>query len=117
MNPIEAAVSPLRAEAVARAQQDAQALADRYLATLAAADWNLDTVAPRPRNDMSTVAYRTAQRRRNLFCMISSIDRDRMPAVVRMNTPTIHCRDDAKVATFIQQAMEAAGVAYDAFVA
>jgi hypothetical protein len=115
MNPIEAAVSPLRTDAVVRAETDATTLANRLLAELEAAGWDLNTVAPRPTTDMSRATYKSYQRRRAQFAMVA---RYAGAAVLRnRNSPEIYARDDERVAKFVQQCKEAAAASYDAFVA
>lgn len=73
MNLIAAAVEPLRAKAIARAEEYAREIIDRAYAELAAAGWDLNKVAPRAKSTMNRRDYKMAQNRRNFFGQITSI--------------------------------------------
>lgn len=115
MNPIETAVAPLRTDAIARAEKDATDLVTKMLAELAAADWNLDTVAPRPRTDIRREDYKRMMRNRERYATITVTDlRGKFSS--RMGDPSFVKADASRSAAFIERCKFAAGIQYDAFV-
>jgi Asp-tRNA(Asn)/Glu-tRNA(Gln) amidotransferase A subunit family amidase len=113
-NAIEAAVAPLKNDAIARAEQEATALIERLAEKLAANDWNVDLVAPQPnsmRDGRETYLRKQAQRRlySSLFESVKCSRSMRDPFEVK--------RNPEREARFIDGAKVDAAAQYDAFVA
>lgn len=117
MNPIEAAVAPLKIDAIARAEQEARNLVAHHARRLAECDGNAEILAPRPdsRTD-GRERYREKDRRRALLDSLTTLQNY---DVVKYDwrAPEIRKIDDAKVEAFVEQAKRFAGQQYDAFVA
>ncbi len=113
-NLIEAAVAPVKAEAFARAQQDAVALIDRLTAKLEEAGWDLDVAAPYPnsRTDGRNT-YLAKKARRSLFEAITRSAQSSRS----MRDPCIVVPAPDREAHFVNNAIDLAGQQYDAFVA
>jgi hypothetical protein len=110
-NPIEAAVSPLKEDAVKRAAQEAQKLVDHLTRRLAECENNADVLAPRPAyNDSS---YKEKSARRTLLNSLTVS----LKGVLSYNEPDIRAMDDKRISYFIDQAKLDAAAQYDAFVA
>lgn len=114
MNPIETAVSPLKVEAVARAEKECRAMVQRMTETLEGAGWDLNVVAPYPNSrTMDRKAYLQAKARRNSF---HAITRSIKPTL-RPGEPYIVELFPAAVERFVESCKADAAAQYDAFVA
>lgn len=108
-NPIYAAVEVYRAPAIQRAKERAAEMLDKMYAALAAADWNLDVVAPEPRSMRdSKREYHQKKAARAAFLSIASRDKARCDAAYRefYANPNRDLRERA--ATFVQRDQELA---------
>jgi hypothetical protein len=112
MNPIEAAIGPLKSQAMERAEKDAKALIERVLTDLEKNGWNLDLAAPRPNSRMSRIEYKTKASINNLYALITASDW----VTRRMNEPDMRKRSEKNEVKFVQNAVELAAAQYDAFV-
>lgn len=113
MNAIEAAVTPLKNEAIARAEQEANALIARLVERITAHEWNVDAVAPSPGPYENRENYLRRQRNRDMYTrMFKSVHSTR-----RTNEPLIVERSPTAEALFIETAIRDAADQYDAFVA
>ena len=112
-NPVQDAVAPLKAEAMARAEQEATKVVLRVWEKLADAGWDMHVAAPYPRaNRCSRIEYKAGVNRYHLFSSLVDTVSSRS-----MCDPHIVKNNPAKEAAFIKKAVEMAGVQYDAFVA
>ena len=112
-HPVETAVSPLKAEALARAEKDALDLIHRLIAQLEEKGWDLDKVAPRPNGQMSREQYQTMAHRHSLFERVTTW----VKPTFRLNEPNLRKRSPENEAQFVADAVTLAGQQYDAFVA
>ena len=113
MNPIETAVSPLKAEAIARAEKRATQMIEQMVEQLKAVDYDLNKVAPIPNSGIGRPAYMAAQSKRNMFlCVFRSVHCSR-----RLDMPFTVALNEECAARFVAQAGENAAFEYDAFVA
>lgn len=113
MNVIETAVLPLKADAVQRAEQEAQRMIARIIEALEAADWNLDAVAPRPHARMSREEYVRLLSKHDLFKSVTiHTQTSRRPS-----EPDIRARSPEAEQRFISAAKQDAAFQYDLFVA
>lgn len=110
-NPIEAAVSPLKEDAIKRAAQEAMRIVDHLTRRLAECEGNADVLAPRP--DWRDGAYKEKMGRRQLLESISKSTKLARP----YSEPDIRVIDADRVAKFVQDAMDNAAAQYEAFVA
>jgi hypothetical protein len=113
VNPIEAAVMPLKEAAVDRAEQEAKKLIATVLKRLEEAGWDLDVVAPRPKGNFSREAYAKASALVSLYSSVTTyVHGSRRPS-----EPNLRKASPEAEAKFIKNAREDAAAAYDAFVA
>lgn len=112
-NPIEAAVAPLKADAIKRAEQEANKLVDRVRTELAAAGNDLQKCAPYPRTNVDRMTYQRYLSRYQLFHAICKL----RAATRRLDDPNYADVNDALVLRFIDQAKADAAAQYEAFVA
>lgn len=114
-NVIIAAVAPLKADAIARAEKDARELVAKVAAKLEAAGWDLNVAAPssdRRRDDERTQAIKDG--RRSLY---HSVTKSRPDQSYRLDAPYLVDMDPALVDRFIENAKRDAALQYDEFVA
>lgn len=115
---IAAAIEPMRAAAVADARNRTAAFAERMIAVLQAADFDLDVAAPRPKTNISREQYRQQMSVRQFFERITTRDADRNAGLFqRRFDPRYVVVDVAGVQKQIDQAGEEASAGFDAFVA
>lgn len=110
-NPIEAAVAPLKADALTRAEKNAREMVAEYVAALAEMG---GARYPYPKSfGMGREQYARAMAKYNVMNALTTP----LKSTHRLGEPVLCKIDPAKVERFVQQAQEAAGLAYDAFVA
>lgn len=114
MNPIEAAVAPLKDRAVALAASRAEQKIAHVLADLAEHGMSLQAAAPYPKSfNMSRRDYQEKKAKHNLYRQLtSSPDRSCIPG-----RDDIRERNEAGEAYFIKSFKEAAAASYNAYVA
>lgn len=113
INPIEAAVAPLRVDAVARATKEANDLVDRVTIQLAAADNDMNKCAPYPSRGMTVNKYHSALSRYKLFNSLVTY----RECTHRPGQLAYADLDIEKVYRFIEETKKTAAEQYDAFVA
>ncbi len=114
-NPIADAVKPMRDPAVAAAEAAVLAKVESLATRLAAADWNLDAVAPR--GNLWTANYQAAQRLRDFVTALFEIDRTRTAGARRRGEPVFVKRSEERVARAVEMAREQAAGLFDSYVA
>lgn len=108
------AIAPLKDAAVEYAGQLAQREADRALAMLEAAGWDLEVAAPYPNSGIGRIAYRTAIEKR---AVLSRLSVSTNPRGCRMpHEPDMRARSEAGVAGYVAEERAAAGASFDAYV-
>jgi hypothetical protein len=121
MNPIEAAVAPLKDRAVALAAARAEQKITEVLADLHAHGWSLKAAAPHPRSNMSRRSYKEMQAKHNLYRQLTDrADRTNDPNAYLSSVPgadDLRISNDASEVHFVKQFKEAAAASYDAYVA
>ncbi len=113
--PIAEAVKPMRDPAVAAAEAAVLAKVESLAARLAAADWNLDAVAPRGK--LWTANYQAAQRLRDFVTALFETDQARSGVTRRPGDPVFVKRSEERVARTVEMAREQAAAQFDAYVA
>ena len=112
-NPVEAAVAPLKAQAMARAEQDAVKLVLRVWEDLANHGWDMNKAAPYPRGaHMNRVAFMLAQQKYSLYGALVETVSSRSPS-----DPHIVKSSERRERQYIEASIERAAGQYDAFVA
>ena len=109
---IRAAVEPLRAEAIARAERAVLRWVQDTTEEIAAAGGDIEQVAPRPHGRMSRDEYRATCARR---AAVSGIARDVANVVGRMRRVVVV--DPTLVDRLIEQTREDTSVRFDSYVA
>jgi len=116
MNPIEAAVLPLKQAAIDRAEEAAYAHADKIGEEISKAGNDLQICTPYP-NSIKTpgrIPYMIAYEKYRLYRKLTTL----RPAPARhMDSPEYADIDPAKVDQWVKEAKEAAALSYDKFVA
>lgn len=113
-NPVEAAVAPLKADALARAEQEALAMVARVLAALEAAEMDVNKAFPRGRACYDgRNEYLLKNAKHNVACSMTK------PGEVsyKLNAPHTRVRSAEAEAKFVANAKADAALQYDAFVA
>lgn len=111
-NPVQAAVEPLKSDAIARAEKEARAIVDRLAKQLADAGNDVAIVAPRPRTDIGRNGYLEMRSKRDMFNRIVRY-RDKYRS---FNGPQIADVCPELVERFVENSKRDAGLQYDAFV-
>lgn len=113
-NPIAAAVMPLKADAVQRAERDARSKMQEIERELTEANWDINIAAPYPNDDSASRSddLRAIQKR-NLFRQVTRRDPNRLRPHGTVSYVTINSQ---RVEEFIRAAREDAATSYDAFV-
>ena len=109
---IRAAVEPLRAEAIARAERAVLRWVQRTTEDIAAAGGDIEQIAPRPHGRMSREEYRAASAHR---AAILGIARDVANVVGRMRRVVVV--DPTLVDRLIEQTRDEASSSFDGYVA
>jgi hypothetical protein len=109
-HPVEIAVAPVKADAIAAAEQRARETVERHRAGLEAAGWNQNIWAPYP--DHRSADYHQANAKyRTCSCLVSWLE-----VTSRRNEPLIVQMDEGKIARFIENAKTLAAEQYDMFI-
>lgn len=115
MNPIEAAVMPLKEQAIERAEYEAHKIIDRVKEKLKEAGGDLNVAAPYPSNNLSQIGF---MMQLNTYNMYRGLTKTREGSAARgMNDPHYADMDIRKMFEFVRVAKEDAADQYDAFVA
>lgn len=112
-NPITAAVLPLKEEAFARAEQDARALANKYLAKMEEHGMDLDAAFPRGdsyRDNRET--YKRKMMRHNLAQRLTTYTQ----STRRPGEPNLRAHKPENVEAFVVEQVRGTGDQYDKFV-
>jgi hypothetical protein len=110
-HPVEIAVAPVKADAIADAEKRARETIERHRAGLEAAGWDQNLWAPYPSSLKGD--YHSANRKyRTCSALVEWIQ-----PTTRRGEPCIVRMDDEKVARFVKEARELAAEQYDLFVA
>lgn len=115
MNPIEAAVAPMKAEAIARQVAKAEEMLNKAYTVLEEAGFNMDVVAPLPKSTLGREAYKQAMARRDYFKSITTYDRRQFSR--KANEPELRFPCEEAKARVLKMAEEAAAASYEAYVA
>lgn len=120
MNHIEAAVLPLKTDAVERAEKEARHYIARVADILAQHDWDLNAAAPYPSyhqtKTMTRLEIEVAKGRHNSFSMLTTYaDGHRYHGMP--NRPNYRKMDEAACERFVQNSKAEAAAQYDLFVA
>jgi hypothetical protein len=115
MNPIEAAVAPMKAEAVQRQVAAAEEMLNKAYKILEEAGFNMDVVAPLPKSTLGREAYKQAKAKRDYFRSITTYDRQHVSG--RAGEPQLRFPCEEAKARVLKLAEEAAAASYDAYVA
>ncbi len=113
--PIAEAVKPMRDPAVAAAEAAVLATVETLTARLAAADWNLDAVAPRA--VYGTWNYKAVRASRDFVGSLFEVDYDRTAFARRPDEPVFVKRSEGRVAHAVEMARVQAASLFDAYVA
>lgn len=113
MNHIEAAVAPLKADAIERAAKAFDAHVERVLAHMEACGWDLDVAYPRANSRMSRAEYMIAQGKHGFAASLTRAAKTSRS----FNEPNIRYRADDRIAQARQGVQDATAASYDAFVA
>lgn len=113
MNLIEAAVAPVKADAMNDAETRVRERIATIFATLEAAGWDAEIVAPYPSMNNSREFIRKAQGLRQLVHRITKST----SSSLRFGQPDIRVAYPEGVEKIVAEVREQAGVQYDAFVA
>jgi hypothetical protein len=111
-NPITAAVLPQKQDAFARAEQDARALAGKYLAKMEEHGMDLDAAYPRGKATDSRETYRAKMARHDLATRLTTYT----AATRRWGEPNIRAHKPENVDAFVAEMIKGAGDQYDLFV-
>lgn len=113
INPIEAAVFPLKEDAIKRARKYAEDYIMSVIADMEKGGWDLNVVAPRPEATMSRRQYRPLMQRHNIYARLTKATW----STKRPKDPDTRARCPEYENEFIDEAGESAAVQYDMFVA
>lgn len=118
LDPITAAVMPLKTEAMERAKKVAQDFISQTMMDLEVHGWDLNKVAPYPASTLRRPAYMKAKRTRAIYESLTTrvAMADDKPWYNPSRDPNIRAKDEAKCAQFISEAEADAGVQYMAFI-
>jgi hypothetical protein len=112
VNHIEIAVAPLKADAIARAEVEANKIIAFVREELAKHEHNMDKAAPYPKSYGSEKEYWVMKGKRELFYRLC----DRRPESHNYNAPNLVDVSDKLVAKFIKDTQDDAALQYDMFV-
>lgn len=116
-NPIEAAVAPLKNDAMDAAEQYARKLIEKVREQLKAVDGDMEKAAPYPDSlHASRIVYLAGIQKRTLFSKLTKTD-EKKPHTYRPHEPNYVVMDSNKVAKFVKEAREDAAAQYEAFIA
>lgn len=113
--PIAAAVLPLKAEAIDRAEKEARQQVTWAVKKLEAAGWDLKKVAPRPDGNLPRNQYSQMEADRKFF--FGLVNQTNRTSFYEPSAPELVEMDSERVEAFIRYAREDAANQYDAFIA
>ena len=115
-NAVEAAVEPLRKDALSAAKKQAEITVQNVRDLLEASNWNLNQVAPKPK--MSSANYRVMATKRDLILsLVSRPSRSDMPTRMNdMSVPYTVTMNEELCDRYIQQVIDMADAQYTAFI-
>jgi len=116
MNPIQTAVAPLRAEAIAYGEEKAQHAAMAFLQELAACNNDANAFNPYPGSRVDRETYKRYERRGAQINALTTRD-PAAPVDYSRNAPRYRVPSPEKIEAFVKQTGEAYGISYDTFVA
>jgi hypothetical protein len=109
-HPVEAAVAPLKEDAIKAAEQRAREIVERHRAGLEAAGWDQNIWAPYP-DHRSALYHQQNAKYRTCSCLVSWLE-----VTGRRGEPLLVQMDEGKIARFIENAKTLAAEQYDLFV-
>lgn len=112
-NPIETAVAPMKADAIANAEQNANSRITAMTVLLHEAGNDLNVVAPYPANNLGKLEYMKAQAR---YYSFRSVTKSRDSVSYDRNSPVYADMDIKKCEKFVEAAKKSAAEQYDRFV-
>lgn len=115
-NPIEAAVLPLKTDAIERARQEAIARLEHAKATLAEHGGDINAAAPYPSGMGYSHTHHAERIKYNFYHSIFKTDPDAGYQSLRPGSPHLVVYDEKRGERYIQQRMDDAAAQYDAFV-
>lgn len=115
-HPIALAVDPLKQDAIQRAFEYAQDLAEKVRQELIKADWDINKTAPYPDSRQPRFQFMAQHQRYQLFSRLTKSAPDQSSSY-RPHEPRYVVMDNNAVAKFYKEAREDAGFQYDLFVA
>lgn len=115
MNPIEAAVAPMKAEAVARQVAMAEEMLNKAYKILEENGFNMDVTAPLPKTTIGRGPYKEAMARRDYFRSITTYNKNAPSR--RKGEPELRFPCEEAKARVLKMAEEMAASSYDAYVA
>lgn len=111
-NKIEAAVAPLKADAITWAEREARGFIGKVKKELEANGWRIDIVAPFPKGNHWSAEFQAARAKYHLYgSLVQTVSCSTMPG-----DPHIVEMAKARTAHFVQEATDGAAARYDAFV-
>lgn len=113
---IEAAVMPLKAEAMDRAEKESREIIARLFAKLADANWKVNDVAPWPHTQQSRKDYMTQKGKRNFVDSITSEHPENTRFVRYDQADYRRAPNLDRVESIVKGAREDAAAQYDSFV-
>lgn len=118
MNPIEAAVAPLKQDAIESARQRCQKMIDNTIVALQDNDWDAQIVAPYPNSQVDYgITYHAKLNDYRFVRAITAADEVRNPYCRRPNDPEYRVRSAEHENAIIKQWEDLAAAQYEAFVA
>lgn len=118
MNPIEAAVAPLKNDAIESARQHCQNKIDDTIVALQDNDWDAQIVAPYPNSRVDYgIKYHTKLNEYSWTRSITVQDKAKQPYCRRPNDPEYRMRNTDMENAMIKQWEDLAAAQYEAFVA
>lgn len=115
-NAIEAAVLPLKSDALARAEQEARKLIEKVRTELEAGDWDINAVASWPKNIWAH-DYKAQCARTKLFQGLTKNDPAKGYQISNGRDPLYVVMNDAAAEKLVESLKAEAAAQYDAFVA
>lgn len=118
MNPIEAAVAPLKQDAIENAHQRVGQMIQRTITALEENDWDARIVAPYPNSRTDgRIEFQVKQREYQFVRDITAADKVRQPYRGRSNDPEYRIYSEDRVNAMIKQWEDMAAAQYESFVA
>ena len=109
---IEAAVRPLKEEAIDRAVSLAEKIIREVKEELARVEWDANKVAPMPSSHMSTATYRQGKTKYTLYRLVTKP----LHGSRRLKDPDVRVESKEHEDRFLAKAREDAALSYEAFI-